>query len=66
LLQPNPTANCTFNACLANTAGKSFILFLKTGSGGYTGTFTGVKRAGQYCSDDYYREQQHGYFDVYS
>ncbi len=42
IVTANLTANCTFTMP-ANTAGKSFILFLKTGSGGYTGTFTGVK-----------------------
>lgn len=36
------TANCTFTMP-SNTAGKSFILLLKTGNGGFTSTFTGVK-----------------------
>lgn len=44
IITANLTANCTFTMP-ANTAGKSFILFLKTGSGNYTGTFTGVKWA---------------------
>lgn len=38
------TANCTFTMP-SNTAGKSFILLLKTGNGSFTGTFTGVKFA---------------------
>jgi len=42
IITANLTANCTFTMP-SNTAGKSFILFLKTGSGNYTGTFTGVK-----------------------
>lgn len=42
IVTANLTANCTFTMP-SNTAGKSFILFLKTGSGNYTGTFTGVK-----------------------
>ncbi len=42
ILTANLTANCTFTMP-SNTAGKSFILFLKTGSGSYTGTFTDVK-----------------------
>ena len=45
IVTANLTANCTFTMP-SNTAGKSFILFLKTGSGGYTGTFTGVKFVG--------------------
>lgn len=36
------TGNCTFTMPTA-TAGKSFVLYLKTGAGGFTGTFTGVK-----------------------
>jgi hypothetical protein len=36
------TGNCTFTMPTA-TAGKSFILIVATGSGGYTGTFTSVK-----------------------
>ena len=36
------TGNCTFTMPTA-TAGKSFSLFLNTGSGGYTATFTGVR-----------------------
>jgi hypothetical protein len=36
------TANCTWTMP-SNTAGKSFILLLKTGNGGFTSTFTGVK-----------------------
>jgi len=39
------TGNCTFTMPTA-TAGKSFILYLKTGAGSYTGTFTGVKWSG--------------------
>ncbi len=39
------TANCTWTMP-ANTAGKSFILLLKTGNGGFTSTFTGVKWVG--------------------
>ena len=42
IVTANLTANCTFTMP-ANTAGKSFILFLKTGAGNWTGTFTGVK-----------------------
>lgn len=45
IVTANLTANCTFTMP-SNTAGKSFILLLKTGSGGYTGTFTGVKFVG--------------------
>lgn len=36
------TANCTFTMP-GNTAGKSFVLLLKTGTGNFTGTFTNVK-----------------------
>jgi len=36
------TANCTWTMP-STTAGKSFILLLKTGNGGFTSTFTGVK-----------------------
>lgn len=36
------TGNCTFTMPTA-TAGKSFTLFLNTGAGGFTSTFTGVK-----------------------
>jgi len=36
------TDNCTFTMPTA-TAGKSFVLLLKTGAGSFTGTFTGVK-----------------------
>jgi len=36
------TGNCTFTMPTA-TAGKSFILLLKTGAGSFTGTFTSVK-----------------------
>lgn len=39
------TGNCTFTMPTA-TAGKSFLLFLATGAGGFTGTFTGVKWTG--------------------
>ena len=45
IITANLTANCTFTMP-SNTAGKSFILFLKTGSGNYTGTFTSVKWVG--------------------
>ena len=45
IVTANLTANCTFTMP-SNTAGKSFILFLKTGAGNYTGTFTGVKFVG--------------------
>jgi len=45
IITANLTANCTFTMP-ANTAGKSFILFLKTGAGSFTGTFTGVKWVG--------------------
>jgi hypothetical protein len=36
------TANCTFTMPTV-TAGKSFLLFLNTGAGNLTATFTGVK-----------------------
>lgn len=36
------TGNCTFTMPTL-VAGKSFILFVNSGSGGYTGTFTSVK-----------------------
>ncbi len=36
------TGNCTFTMP-TNVAGKSFILVINTGSGGFTGTFTSVK-----------------------
>ena len=36
------TGNCTFTMPTA-TAGKSFILIVNTGAGGFTGTFTSVK-----------------------
>jgi hypothetical protein len=36
------TGNCTFTMPTA-TAGKSFVLLLKTGAGGFTAAFTGVK-----------------------
>jgi hypothetical protein len=39
------TANCTFTMP-GNTAGKSFILLLKTGNGGFTSTFSNVKFVG--------------------
>lgn len=39
------TANCIWTMP-SNTAGKSFILLLKTGNGGFTSTFTGVKFPG--------------------
>lgn len=39
------TGNCTFTMPTA-AAGKSFTLFLNTGTGSYTGTFTGVKWSG--------------------
>jgi hypothetical protein len=39
------TGNCTFTMPTA-TAGKSFVLYLNTGAGSLTGTFTGVKWAG--------------------
>jgi hypothetical protein len=39
------TANCTWTMP-SNAAGKSFILLLKTGNGGFTSTFTSVKWVG--------------------
>jgi hypothetical protein len=42
IITANLSATCTFTMP-ANTAGKSFILFLKTGAGTNTATFTGVK-----------------------
>lgn len=39
------TGNCTFTMPTA-TAGKSFVLLLKTGAGSFTATFTGVKFSG--------------------
>lgn len=36
------TGNCTFTMPTP-VAGKSFVLYLSTGAGGFTGTFTGVK-----------------------
>lgn len=39
------TANCTWTMP-GNTAGKSFILMLKTGNGNFTSTFTSVKWVG--------------------
>ena len=39
------TANCTVTMPTA-TAGKSFLLFLNTGAGNLTCTFTGVKWSG--------------------
>ena len=39
------TANCTWTMP-GNTAGRSFILLLKTGNGGFTSTFTNVKWVG--------------------
>lgn len=39
------TANCTWTMP-SNTAGKSFILLLKTGNGNFTSTFTSVKWVG--------------------
>ena len=39
------TANCTFTMP-GNTAGKSFILLLKTGNGSFTSSFTSVKWVG--------------------
>jgi hypothetical protein len=39
------TGNCTFTMPTATT-GKSFVLYLKTGTGGFTSTFTGVKWPG--------------------
>jgi len=45
IITANLSATCTFTMP-ANTAGKSFILFLKTGAGTNTATFTGVKWVG--------------------
>jgi hypothetical protein len=45
VITANLSASCTFTMP-SNTAGKSFILFLKTGAGTFTGTFTGVKWVG--------------------
>ena len=45
VITANLSANCTFTMP-SNTAGKSFIVFLKTGAGNLTGTFTGVKFVG--------------------
>lgn len=42
LITATLTANCTFTMP-GNTAGKSFVLFLNTGNGSFTGTFTGVR-----------------------
>lgn len=42
IITANLSATCTFTMPTA-TAGKSFILFLKTGAGTNTATFTGVK-----------------------
>lgn len=42
IITANLSATCTFTMP-ANTAGKSFVLFLKTGAGTNTATFTGVK-----------------------
>lgn len=39
------TGNCTFTMPTA-TAGKSFLLLLKTGAGSFTATFTGVRWSG--------------------
>lgn len=39
------TGNCTFTMPTA-TAGKSFVLYLRSGAGGFTSTFTGVKWSG--------------------
>jgi hypothetical protein len=39
------TANCTFTMPTV-AAGKSFLVLIKSGSGGFTGTFTGVKFPG--------------------
>lgn len=39
------TGNCTFTMPTA-TAGKSFVMLLKTGAGSFTATFTGVKWPG--------------------
>jgi hypothetical protein len=45
IITANLSATCTFTMP-SNTAGKSFILFLKTGAGTNTATFTGVKFVG--------------------
>ncbi len=45
IITANLSASCTFTMPTA-TAGKSFILLLKTGAGSFTGTFTGVKFVG--------------------
>jgi len=45
VITANLTASCTWTMP-ATTAGKSFILLLKTGSGSYTSTWTGVKWVG--------------------
>jgi hypothetical protein len=45
VITANLTASCTWTMP-TTTAGKSFILLLKTGSGSYTSTFTGVKWVG--------------------
>ena len=45
IITANLSASCTFTMP-SNAAGKSFILFLKTGAGTFTGTFTGVKFVG--------------------
>mgnify|MGYP003336323571 FL=1 len=45
IITANLSATCTFTMP-SNTAGKSFILFLKTGAGTNTATFTGVKWVG--------------------
>lgn len=42
IVTANLSANCTFTMP-SNTAGKSFVLMLKTGAGSWTGTFTGVR-----------------------
>ena len=39
------TGNCTFTMP-ASVGGQSFILIISTGTGGFTGTFTGVKWPG--------------------
>lgn len=45
IITANLSATCTFTMP-SNTAGKSFILFLKTGAGTNTATFTNVKFVG--------------------
>jgi len=45
IITANLSATCTFTMP-SNTAGKSFMLFLKTGAGTNTATFTGVKFVG--------------------